>query len=124
MSLAPFIRHRLPAVCGKRRAAFSQVFQLWYGWCIGIFLRKKREPKKCRRAYVVHRALVMHDTDAHLVCLQGFGITRVLEDGELLEKAACSVSVIHGVLTPERAQVGDRPLAFLLVKFISPVPPR
>lgn len=36
---------------------------------------------------------------------QGFGITRVLEDGDLLEKAACSVSVIHGVLTPERAQV-------------------
>lgn len=37
--------------------------------------------------------------------MQGFGITRVLEGGELLEKAACSVSVIHGVLTPERAQV-------------------
>ncbi|CAN0164482.1 unnamed protein product [Ectocarpus fasciculatus] len=35
---------------------------------------------------------------------KGFGITRVLEGGELLEKAACSVSVIHGVLTPERAQ--------------------
>ncbi|CAM9542216.1 unnamed protein product [Sphacelaria rigidula] len=35
---------------------------------------------------------------------KGFGITRVLEGGELLEKAACSVSVIHGVLTAERAQ--------------------
>lgn len=35
---------------------------------------------------------------------KGFGITRVLEGGELLEKAACSVSIIHGVLTPERAQ--------------------
>ncbi|CAM9669922.1 unnamed protein product, partial [Hapterophycus canaliculatus] len=35
---------------------------------------------------------------------KGFGITRVLEGGELLEKAACSVSIIHGVLTPERAK--------------------
>lgn len=39
------------------------------------------------------------------VVVQGFGITRVLEGGELLEKAACSVSIVHGVLTPERAQV-------------------
>ncbi|CAM9715298.1 unnamed protein product [Chrysoparadoxa australica] len=35
---------------------------------------------------------------------EGFGVTRVLEGGELLEKAACSVSIIHGVLSAERAK--------------------
>ncbi|EKX41594.1 hypothetical protein GUITHDRAFT_164330 [Guillardia theta CCMP2712] len=34
---------------------------------------------------------------------QGFGITRVLEDGNLWEKAACSVSVVKGKLSKERA---------------------
>lgn len=34
----------------------------------------------------------------------GFGITRVLEGGDLFEKAAANVSVIRGVLTPERAR--------------------
>ncbi|CAG9461334.1 unnamed protein product [Pedinophyceae sp. YPF-701] len=34
----------------------------------------------------------------------GFGITCVLEDGDVLEKAAANVSIIEGVLTPERAQ--------------------
>lgn len=41
---------------------------------------------------------------------QSFGITRVLEGGRLLEKAACSVSVIRGVLSPERAKVRRRSL--------------
>eukprot|EP00955_Chlamydomonas_euryale_P027117 285765-Chlamydomonas_euryale.AAC.5 len=36
--------------------------------------------------------------------LAGFGITAVLEDGSLLEKAAANVSVIRGILTPARAQ--------------------
>ncbi|GMH37811.1 hypothetical protein BSKO_05684 [Bryopsis sp. KO-2023] len=34
----------------------------------------------------------------------GFGITRVLEGGKLLEKAAVNVSIIRGTLTPERAK--------------------
>jgi len=34
----------------------------------------------------------------------GYGITRVLEGGDLVEKAACNVSVISGVLTAERAK--------------------
>ncbi|KAK3236450.1 hypothetical protein CYMTET_53418 [Cymbomonas tetramitiformis] len=34
----------------------------------------------------------------------GFGITRVLQDGNLLEKAAANVSIVKGVLTPARAQ--------------------
>eukprot|EP00192_Tetraselmis_astigmatica_P013206 CAMPEP_0117658452 /NCGR_PEP_ID=MMETSP0804-20121206/5871_1 /TAXON_ID=1074897 /ORGANISM="Tetraselmis astigmatica, Strain CCMP880" /LENGTH=325 /DNA_ID=CAMNT_0005464973 /DNA_START=84 /DNA_END=1058 /DNA_ORIENTATION=- len=33
----------------------------------------------------------------------GYGITAVLEDGDLLEKAASNVSIISGVLTPTRA---------------------
>ncbi|KAG5187006.1 coproporphyrinogen oxidase, putative chloroplast precursor [Tribonema minus] len=35
---------------------------------------------------------------------RGFGITRVLEGGRLLEKAAASVSIIHGTLTADRAK--------------------
>lgn len=34
---------------------------------------------------------------------QGYGITRVLEGGSVLEKAACNVSVVHGTLDPQRA---------------------
>eukprot|EP00887_Chlorella_sp_A99_P006464 scaffold3.g6464.t1 len=34
----------------------------------------------------------------------GYGITSVLDDGAVLEKAAVNVSVINGVLTPERAR--------------------
>ena len=34
----------------------------------------------------------------------GYGNTRVLEDGDLLEKAAANVSVVKGTLTPERAK--------------------
>eukprot|EP00240_Pyramimonas_obovata_P003735 CAMPEP_0118924580 /NCGR_PEP_ID=MMETSP1169-20130426/2652_1 /TAXON_ID=36882 /ORGANISM="Pyramimonas obovata, Strain CCMP722" /LENGTH=361 /DNA_ID=CAMNT_0006865707 /DNA_START=100 /DNA_END=1185 /DNA_ORIENTATION=+ len=34
----------------------------------------------------------------------GFGITRVLQGGDLLEKAAANVSVVRGNLTPARAQ--------------------
>lgn len=33
----------------------------------------------------------------------GFGLTRVLEGGALLEKAAVNVSVVRGVLSPQRA---------------------
>ena len=33
----------------------------------------------------------------------GFGVTRVLEGGDVFEKAAANVSIIRGVLTPERA---------------------
>eukprot|EP00892_Ulva_mutabilis_P000804 jgi/Ulvmu1/10724/UM068_0010.1 len=35
----------------------------------------------------------------------GYGITSVLEGGDVLEKAAANISVIKGVLTPERAVV-------------------
>jgi coproporphyrinogen III oxidase len=35
----------------------------------------------------------------------GYGITSVLEDGAVLEKAAVNVSVISGVLSPERAKM-------------------
>lgn len=34
----------------------------------------------------------------------GFGITAVLEGGNLLEKAAANVSIIRGILSPVRAQ--------------------
>lgn len=34
----------------------------------------------------------------------GFGVTRVLEGGDVFEKAAANVSIIRGVLTPERAR--------------------
>eukprot|EP00667_Euglena_gracilis_P009783 EG_transcript_9948 len=34
----------------------------------------------------------------------GYGITRVLEGGDLIEKGAANVSIIKGVLTPQRAQ--------------------
>ncbi len=34
----------------------------------------------------------------------GFGITRVLEGGDVVEKAASNVSIIHGTLTKARAQ--------------------
>ncbi len=34
----------------------------------------------------------------------GFGVTRVLEGGDVFEKAAANVSIIRGVLTPERAK--------------------
>jgi len=34
----------------------------------------------------------------------GYGITCVLEGGDVLEKAAANVSIIHGKLTPERAK--------------------
>jgi coproporphyrinogen III oxidase len=33
----------------------------------------------------------------------GYGITTVLEGGRVLEKAAANVSVVRGVLSPERA---------------------
>lgn len=35
----------------------------------------------------------------------GYGITSVLEDGDVLEKAAVNVSIISGVLSPERAKM-------------------
>ena len=34
----------------------------------------------------------------------GFGVTRVLEGGDVFEKAAANVSIIRGVLPPERAK--------------------
>ena len=34
----------------------------------------------------------------------GYGITRVLEGGDVFEKAAANVSIIRGTLTPERAR--------------------
>lgn len=34
----------------------------------------------------------------------GYGITCVLEDGEVLEKAAANISVVRGILTAQRAQ--------------------
>jgi coproporphyrinogen III oxidase len=34
----------------------------------------------------------------------GYGITCVLEDGKLLEKAAANISVVRGTLSPARAQ--------------------
>jgi coproporphyrinogen III oxidase len=34
----------------------------------------------------------------------GYGITCVLEDGDLLEKAAANISVVRGTLSPARAQ--------------------
>ena len=34
----------------------------------------------------------------------GFGVTRVLENGNIMEKAAVNVSIIRGHLTPERAK--------------------
>ena len=34
----------------------------------------------------------------------GFGVTRVLENGAVFEKAAANVSIIRGVLSPERAK--------------------
>jgi coproporphyrinogen III oxidase len=34
----------------------------------------------------------------------GYGITSVLEGGSLLEKAAANISIIHGKLSPQRAQ--------------------
>ena len=34
----------------------------------------------------------------------GFGVTRVLENGNVMEKAAVNVSIIRGHLTPERAK--------------------
>ena len=36
----------------------------------------------------------------------GYGITAVLEGGDLLEKAAANISIIHGELSAQRAQVG------------------
>ena len=35
----------------------------------------------------------------------GYGITCVLEGGDLLEKAAANISIIHGQLSAQRAQV-------------------
>mgnify|MGYP001807180704 CR=1 FL=1 len=45
----------------------------------------------------------------HVVCclfsvLPGYGITCVLQDGNLLEKAAANISVVRGTLTAARAQ--------------------
>jgi coproporphyrinogen III oxidase len=37
----------------------------------------------------------------------GYGITCVLEGGDLLEKAAANISIIHGQLSAQRAQVGE-----------------
>lgn len=38
----------------------------------------------------------------------GYGITSVLEGGSVLEKAAANISVVAGVLTPERAKAMSR----------------
>lgn len=35
-----------------------------------------------------------------------YGITRVIEGGDLLEKAAINISIIHGQLTETRAKAG------------------
>lgn len=34
----------------------------------------------------------------------GYGLTCVLEDGDVLEKAAANITVVNGTLTPQRAQ--------------------
>jgi hypothetical protein len=41
--------------------------------------------------------------------LPGYGITCVLEGGGLLEKAAANISIIHGKLSPQRAQASAQP---------------
>ena len=38
----------------------------------------------------------------------GYGITRVLEGGDVFEKAAANVSIIRGTLTPERGAMSSR----------------
>lgn len=37
----------------------------------------------------------------------GYGITRVLEGGDLLEKAAANVSIVRGSLSEARAKAGN-----------------
>ena len=44
-------------------------------------------------------------SDALSANMNGFGITRVLQGGKLLEKAAANVSIVKGTLTAARAQV-------------------
>ena len=39
--------------------------------------------------------------------LFSYGITRVLEDGDVMEKAAANISIIRGCLTEARAKVGE-----------------
>ncbi len=34
----------------------------------------------------------------------GFGITRVLQGGNVFEKAGCNISVVHGILPPAAAK--------------------
>lgn len=34
----------------------------------------------------------------------GFGITRVMENGRIIEKGAVNISILRGILSPERAQ--------------------
>jgi coproporphyrinogen III oxidase len=38
------------------------------------------------------------------IILQGHGITAVLQRGDLLEKAACSTTIVRGILSEERAK--------------------
>jgi coproporphyrinogen III oxidase len=70
------------------------------------------QPMHALRCFPARRAACSHGMPPGLARLTwhppseraGFGITAVLEDGNLLEKAAANVSVIRGVLTPTRAQ--------------------
>ena len=50
------------------------------------------------------RKSFVHDKWQRDAPTSGYGITSVLEGGNLLEKGAVNVSVIEGVLSPERAQ--------------------
>jgi hypothetical protein len=45
-----------------------------------------------------------HPPPPHPSLAPGYGITCVLEDGNLLEKAAANISVVRGTLSPGRAQ--------------------
>lgn len=45
-----------------------------------------------------------HPPPPHPSLAPGYGITCVLEDGTLLEKAAANISVVRGTLSPARAQ--------------------
>lgn len=52
----------------------------------------------------------------------GFGVTRVLEGGDLFEKAAANVSIIRGVLTPERARAMSSRVSSFHTRFFFLVP--
>ena len=80
---------------GKARAARSAHLQPcnFMNWCSLTW--------NCHRPCSAQGATFRHDRWDRDTRDAGFGITSVLEDGAVLEKGACNVTVVRGVLSAQ-----------------------